>query len=92
MSNEVKIKLTDAQKAKIKEATGKDLPEIRVESFGGAPAASAPVSSRATTKAPLRAGTKAPTRAGAKAPTRAGAKAPTRAGAKANFRANFRAI
>ena len=26
MSNEVKIKLTDAQKAKIKEATGKDLP------------------------------------------------------------------
>ena len=31
MSNEVKIKLTDAQKAKIKEATGKDLPEIRVE-------------------------------------------------------------
>ena len=42
MSNEVKIKLTDAQKAKIKEATGKDLPEIRVESFGNAPAASAP--------------------------------------------------
>jgi len=91
MSNEVKIKLTDAQKAKIKEATGKDLPEIRVESFGGAPAA-APVTSRATTKAPLRAGTKAPTRAGAKAPTRAGAKAPTRAGAKASFKASFKSI
>ena len=38
MGNEVKIKLTDAQKAKIKEATGKDLPEIRVESFGSSPA------------------------------------------------------
>ena len=40
MGNEVKIKLTDAQKAKIKEATGKDMPEIRVESFGGNPALS----------------------------------------------------
>ena len=37
MGNEVKIKLTDAQKAKIKEATGRDLPEIRVESFGASP-------------------------------------------------------
>jgi len=37
MANEVKIKLTDAQKAKIKEATGKELTEIRVESFGSAP-------------------------------------------------------
>ena len=35
MANEVKIKLTDAQKEKIREATGKDMPEIRVESFGG---------------------------------------------------------
>jgi hypothetical protein len=34
MSNEVKIKLTDAQKEKIREATGQDLPEIRVENFG----------------------------------------------------------
>ncbi len=42
MSNEVKIKLTDAQKAKIKEATGRDLPEIRVESFGSGPAVSTP--------------------------------------------------
>jgi hypothetical protein len=40
MANEVKIKLTDAQKEKIREATGKDLPEIRVESFGSNPAAS----------------------------------------------------
>ena len=77
MSNEVKIKLTDAQKAKIKEATGKDLPEIRVESFGGSPAVSTPVSSA---------------RVSTKAPTRAGAKVPTKAGAKASFKANFRAI
>ena len=33
MSNEVKIKLTDAQKAKIKEATGRDLPE-RISGLG----------------------------------------------------------
>ena len=53
MSNEVKIKLTDAQKAKIKEATGKDLPEIRVETFGSSPAvspASKAVSARAAGK------------------------------------------
>jgi hypothetical protein len=42
MGNEVKIKLTDAQKAKIKEATGRDLPEIRVETFGNSPAVSTP--------------------------------------------------
>ena len=40
MANEVKIKLTDAQKDKIREATGKDVPEIRVENFGSTPAVS----------------------------------------------------
>ena len=45
MGNEVKIKLTDAQKAKIRQATGRDLPEIRVESFGASPAVSAPAAS-----------------------------------------------
>ena len=38
MANEVKIKLTDEQKAKIKEGTGQDLPEIRVSSVGNNPA------------------------------------------------------
>ena len=42
MANEVRIKLTDTQKAQIKEATGKDLPEVRVENMGGNPAFSAP--------------------------------------------------
>ena len=42
MANEVKIKLTDVQKAKIKEATGRDLPEIHVGSVGNNPAVSAP--------------------------------------------------
>ena len=41
MANEVRIKLTDEQKAKIKEATGKDMPEIRVGSLGDNPAVSA---------------------------------------------------
>ncbi|HTO75636.1 MAG TPA: hypothetical protein VMQ61_06125 [Thermoanaerobaculia bacterium] len=41
MANEVRIKLTDEQKAKIKEATGKDMPEIRVGSLGDNPALSA---------------------------------------------------
>ena len=34
MANEVKIKLTDEQKAKIKKGTGKDLSEIRVSAVG----------------------------------------------------------
>jgi hypothetical protein len=72
MANEVRIKLTDEQKAKIKEATGKDLPEIRVESFGSAPTVSGHAATpRAGTKAPLKAGMKAPLKAGAKAPLKA---------------------
>ena len=42
MSNEVRIKLTDEQKAKIKEATGKDMGEIRVENMGSNPAVTSP--------------------------------------------------
>jgi hypothetical protein len=34
MANEVRIKLTEEQKAKIKAGTGKDLPEIRVGGLG----------------------------------------------------------
>ena len=34
MAKEVRIELTPAQKAKIKEATGKNVPEIRVSSLG----------------------------------------------------------
>jgi len=41
MANEVRIKLTDEQKAKIKEATGKEMPEIRVGNLGENPAVSA---------------------------------------------------
>ena len=41
MGNEVKIKLTDAQRAKIKSATGKEMTEIRVGSLGNNPAVSA---------------------------------------------------
>jgi hypothetical protein len=44
MANEVKIKLTDEQKAKIKEGTGQDLPEIRVSNVGEN-AALAPIAS-----------------------------------------------
>ena len=40
MANEVKIKLTDAQREKIREATGKDMPEFGVENFGNNPALS----------------------------------------------------
>ena len=41
MANEVKIKLTESQKAKIKSATGREMSEIRVGSLGGNPAVSA---------------------------------------------------
>ena len=37
MANEVKIKLTDEQKAKIKESTGHDIPEVHVASLGSNP-------------------------------------------------------
>ena len=37
MANEVRIKLTEAQRSKIKSATGKDMTEIRVGSFGPNP-------------------------------------------------------
>ena len=39
MSKEVKIKLTDEQKAKIKKGTGQDLSEIRVSAVGANPTA-----------------------------------------------------
>ena len=45
MANEVRIKLTDEQKAKIKEGTGKDLSEIRVSAVGTNPAAAKNISS-----------------------------------------------
>ena len=57
MDNEVRIKLTDEQKSRIKEATGKELPEIRVESFGDTPAVSHPeagVSARTTARKAAR--------------------------------------
>jgi hypothetical protein len=42
MANEVRIKLTDEQKAKIKAATGQELNEIQVGSFGDNPVATPP--------------------------------------------------
>ena len=53
MANEVKIKLTDAQKEKIREATCKDMPEIRVEHFGSNPAVS-PTDSKLSTSVSAR--------------------------------------
>ena len=46
MANEVRIKLTAEQKAKIKSATGKIMSEIRVGSLGNSPAVSAPRATR----------------------------------------------
>ena len=40
MGKEVKITLTDEQIAKIKQATGRDLPEVTVGSMGNNPALS----------------------------------------------------
>jgi ABC-2 type transport system ATP-binding protein len=50
MANEVRIKLTNEQKAKIKEATGKEMTELRVESVGGNPAFS-PVAPKLSARA-----------------------------------------
>jgi hypothetical protein len=54
MPNEVRIKLTDSQRFKIKKATGKDMTELRVSSVGGNPAVSPAkkaISARATARA-----------------------------------------
>ena len=52
MANEVKIKLTDEQKAKIKEETGHDIPEVHVASLGSnapiAPAVAPRLASKAS--------------------------------------------
>ncbi len=85
MANEVKIKLTDAQKEKIREATGKDMPEIRVENFGSNPALSPHVASpkaatRASVKASMR---RAAPKASVKASMR---KLATKASVKASMR------
>jgi hypothetical protein len=50
MGNEVKIRLTDAQKAKIKEATGQNHEEVRMAFPGASPAVSSP-----STSSPLKA-------------------------------------
>ena len=60
MANEVRIKLTEEQKEKIKSATGKDMPEIRVESL--------------STKASARLGAKNTAKLGAKNTAKLGAK------------------
>jgi hypothetical protein len=66
MANEVRIKLTDTQKQQIKEATGKDLPEVRVQGMG-----SASVSPTAKTSAKTSAKTAARTAARTSAKTSA---------------------
>jgi hypothetical protein len=53
MAKEVKIKLTDAQRAKIKGATGQEMSEIRVPSLGKNAAAKA-VSARASEAMSMR--------------------------------------
>jgi hypothetical protein len=49
MANEVRITLTDEQKAKIKEATGKDLGQIRVSNLGNNPAVTPTTSAKVAT-------------------------------------------
>ena len=46
MANDVRITLTNEQKAKIKEATGKDLGEIRVGNLGNNPAVTPKMSAK----------------------------------------------
>ena len=53
MANEVRIKLTPEQKAKIKSATGQDMSEIRVGNVGSNPAVTGP-KTQATTRAASR--------------------------------------
>ena len=60
MANDVRITLTDEQKAKIKEATGKDLGEIEVSSFGRNPAVAAKTPAKFAAKAPAKFAAKAP--------------------------------
>ena len=64
MANEVRIKLTAEQKAKIKSATGQVMNEIRVGKLGGSAVASAKsVSARLNTRAVEQASGRLNTRA-----------------------------
>src|SRR5512144_2474551 len=78
MANEVRIKLTAEQKAKIKSATGKVMNEIRVGSLGNSPAVSAPRADSA--RAPRAAETEA---LSARAPRTTSTRAPRAAEAEA---------
>jgi hypothetical protein len=66
MANEVKIKLTDEQKAKIKESTGHDIPEVHVASLGNNPAIAPTVAPKMTAKAAPRLTAKAAPKLSAK--------------------------
>ena len=57
MGNEVRIKLTEEQKAKIREATGQAVGEIRVSNLGNNPAVT-PTTSAKVTSARLQAAPK----------------------------------
>ena len=86
MANEVRIKLTDEQKAKIKEATGQEMGEIRVSNLGHNPAVTPTTSAKIATARYNMAKAAAPRLAAAKtaAPRYAAAKtaAPRLAAAK----------
>jgi hypothetical protein len=70
MANEVRITLTDEQKAKIKEATGKDLGQIEVSSFGSNPAVAAKTPAKLAGKSPAKLAGKSPAKFAGKSPAK----------------------
>ena len=81
MANEVRIDLTEAQKAKIKTGTGKDMSEIRVSNLEKNPAVSPGQSSlRTGDVGSMRAGDENTMRGDEIDSMRAGDENPTRAG------------
>ena len=97
MGNEVRIKLTDEQVARIKEGTGKEMGEIRVGSLGNNPAVSTstpgPISTKPafSLKASLKASQKASMKASLKASQKASMKASLKASQKASQKASLKA-
>ena len=89
MANEVRIKLTAEQKAKIKRATGKVMSEIRVGKLGGSLAVTSPrmASARVSARAIEQASGRVSTRAVEQASGRVSARAIEQASGRVSTRA-----
>jgi hypothetical protein len=87
MAKDVKIKLTEEQKAKIKEGTGQDLREIRVTNVGSNPAIAAKTA-RVNARETARVNARETARVNARETARVNARETARVNARETARVN----